>query len=210
MLRELSPRRGIVVGYINSCVMGSEGGEWERGGGGVITEGDKRVVRGVRMGVPVVGFGGCAGGGCGCGSGAAGGQQGAVQCAAARLHAWQRDGGGRCCWLGGVTHRGVIRPEEGTVGCPGPPGGGWGSGGCLQCRRDVVLLGMGSVENPCLGPTAALMHPQGLAYREVMSVFLSSSSPTSGHHLLVALSRCPCACPQPLLVPVPRRMVLGL
>lgn len=73
-----------------------------------------------------------------------------------------------------------------------------------------MLLGTGSVENPCLGPTAALMHLQGLAYSELMSVFLSSLSPTSGHHLLVAIFRCPRACPQSLLVPVLQRMVLGL
>lgn len=73
-----------------------------------------------------------------------------------------------------------------------------------------MLLGMGSVENPCHGPTAALMHPQGLAYHEVTSVFLSSSSPTCGHHLLIAMSRCPRACPQSLLVPVSHRMVLWL
>lgn len=34
---------------------------------------------------------------------------------------------------GVVTYRGVTRAEEGTGGCSdslGPPGGGWGSGGC--------------------------------------------------------------------------------
>lgn len=73
--------------------MGSKGESgWRRG----IVGGEQWAVLSVRMWVLVVGAGGCAWGICRFGSG---GQQGAVPCAAALLHAWQWDGGGCCCWF---------------------------------------------------------------------------------------------------------------